>query len=103
MRAILGRPIAVYTGDWWWQPKGWNGASLTPYLMAAPNVGYLDGYPGAASPHWRAGYGGWLTLSIMQYAGSAPLLYPGGTRSTVKVSKSAIRDEAVWRALTGGK
>ena len=105
MRGILGRPVAVYTRDWWWTASGrkWNGAELTPYLMAAPNAGYLDGYPGAASTHWKAAYGGWPTLSVMQYAGEAPLLYPGGGKSTVKVSKSAIRDEAVWRALSGGK
>jgi hypothetical protein len=105
MRGILGRPIAIYTGDWWWTApgRGWKGATLTPYLMAAPNAGYPGTYPGDNSPQWKAGYGGWANLSIMQYAGAAPLLYPGGTKSTVKVSKSAIRDEAVWRALSGGK
>jgi hypothetical protein len=104
MKMLLGRPIALYTGDWWWNASGrkWNAAGLTPYLMAAPNVGYLGAYPGANSPHWNAGYGGWPTLSVMQYA-VGTLIYPGGTRSTVEVSKSAIRDEAVWRTLTGGK
>jgi hypothetical protein len=104
MQEMLGRPIAIYTGDWWWtaRGRGWNGAQLTPYLMAAPNEKYLDRYPGDKSAHWRAGWGGWSNLSIMQYAGEAPLLYPNGTKSTIKVSKSAIRDEAVWRALTGG-
>jgi hypothetical protein len=105
MRLILGRPVALYTGDWWWTAAGrkWDGASLTPYLMAAPNAGYLDAYPGDSSKHWVAGYGGWKNLSVMQYAGEAPLLYPGGGKSTVKVSKSVVRTEAVWRALTGGK
>jgi GH25 family lysozyme M1 (1,4-beta-N-acetylmuramidase) len=105
MKQLLGRPVAIYTGDWWWMApgRGWNGNALSPYLMAAPNAGYLDAYPGASSTHWNAGYGGWKTLSVMQYAGAAPLLYPGGSKSTVKVSKSAIRDEAVWRALSGGK
>lgn len=105
MRSILGRPIAIYTGDWWWTASGrkWDGASLTPYLMAAPNDGYLDAYPGDGSTHWKAGYGGWPSLSVMQYAGDAPLLYPGGGKSTVKVSKSVVRTEVIWRALTGGK
>lgn len=93
---MLGRRVAVYTGRWWWQPRGWNGANLTPYLSAAPNVGYLSGYPGDDSPHWTAGYGGWPRLSVLQYA-VAPL--PGGS---VEVSKSAIRDLTVWAGLTGG-
>jgi GH25 family lysozyme M1 (1,4-beta-N-acetylmuramidase) len=105
MRVLLGRWVQIYTGDWWWTApgRGWNGSSVTPYLMAAPNAGYLDRYPGATSSHWVAGYGGWPNLSTMQYVGDAPLLYPDGTRSTVMVSKSAIRDESVWRALSGGK
>lgn len=106
MRTLLGRPVQIYTGDWWWTDpsRGWNGASVTPYLMAAPNAGYLDAYPGATSSHWRAGYGGWPYLSTMQYVGEQPLIYPnGGGRSTIDVSKSAQRDESVWRALTGAK
>lgn len=102
MQKLLGRPIAVYTGDWWWQPKGWDVSDLTPYLWAAPNVGYLGFYPGDGSFHWVAGYGGWANLSIMQYA-VEPLEFEGGTGGTIKVSKSAIRDDAVWRALTGGQ
>jgi hypothetical protein len=103
MEALLGRPVALYTGDWWWQPKAWDGAKLTPYLMAAPNAGYMKDkrYPGATSAHWKAGYGGWSNLSIMQYAVDT-LIYPDGGRSTVEVSKAAMRDEAPWRALTGG-
>jgi hypothetical protein len=42
----LGRHVANYTGDWWWQPRGWNGSGLTPYLWAAPNNGYLSTLPG---------------------------------------------------------
>jgi len=95
MTALLGRPVALYTGDWWWRPKGWNVADLAPYLWAAPNAGYLGTYPGDSSPHWAAGYSGWRELSVMQYGVSA---LPGGT---IKVSKSAIRDMGVWRMMTG--
>lgn len=102
MEALLGRPIALYTGDWWWAPKGWNGLALTPYLMAAPDAGYLANkrYPGAASAHWKtSGWGKWTSLAVMQYAMDT-LIYPTGGRSTVQVSKAAIRDESVWAALT---
>lgn len=96
MTALLGRPIALYTGDWWW-PGNWDVHDLAPYLWAAPNAGYLPGYPGDRSAHWAAGYGGWPLLSVMQY-GVKPL--PGGT---IDVSKSAIRDDTVWRDLTLGR
>jgi hypothetical protein len=98
MQDTLQRPIVNYSGDWWWTAagRGWNGASLTPYHWSAPNSGYLASYPGDTSTHWRAGYGGWPELAVMQYA-VGPL--PGGT---IKVSKSAIRDLTVWAGITGG-
>lgn len=98
--AALRRSVVVYTGDWWWTARpGWNVSDLTPHVWAAPNVGYLGFYPGDESTHWRAGYGGWPNLSIMQYA-VGPLTYPDGAVGTIRVSKSAIRDPAVWQALT---
>lgn len=95
MTQLLGRPIAIYTGRWWLQPRGWHIADLSPYLWAAPSVGYLGSYPGDNSPHWTVVYGGYTSLAAMQYAVS-PL--PG----TGNCSLSAIRDPAVWAALTGG-
>lgn len=96
MQDKLGRPIVNYTGDWWWEPKGWTGAGLTPYLWAAPNSGYLSGYPGDTSSKWHAGYGGWGDYAVLQYAVS-PIAGAGGGN----LSKSAIRDPRVWAALTG--
>ncbi len=92
-RRLLGRPIAIYTGDWYWRPRKWDGASLTPYLHAAPNAGYLNAYPGDTSGHWTAGYGGWSNLAIMQYRTA--------TIAGVNTSQSAIRDPRIWAALTG--
>jgi peptidase C39-like protein/glycosyl hydrolase family 25 len=99
MQDKLGRHIMVYSGDWWWQnsSRNWRGSDLTPYYTAAPNDGYLGSYPGDDSRHWHAGYGGWDSLSMMQYAVS-PMDGVGGG----KLSKSAIRDHSVWTALTGG-
>jgi hypothetical protein len=98
MQDHLGRNVVLYTGDWWWMDKArrWDGGSLTPYVWAAPNAGYLSAYPGDASSHWHAGYGGWGDYSILQYAVS-PISGAGGGN----VSKSAIRDHGVWAALTG--
>lgn len=100
MQRLLGRHVAVYSGRWWWAPRGWDITDLTPYFWSSPTAGYLGVYPGDTSPHW-AGYGGWPHLSIMQYA-VGPLSYPDGTTSgTLKVSKSAIRDPEVWATLAG--
>lgn len=103
MTALLDRPVAIYTGDWWWTAPGrrWQGATLSPYLWAAPNNGYPGHYPGDVSEHWAAGYGGWPELSIMQYA-VGPLVIPGRPPQTISVSKSAIRNPRIWRVLTGG-
>jgi hypothetical protein len=90
----LGRPISIYTGKWWLDSRGWRVNDLSPYLWAAPSAGYLGGYPGDTSPHWTVNYGGYSTLAAMQYA-VTPLPFTG------PCSLSAIRDPAVWTALTG--
>jgi hypothetical protein len=96
MIELLGRPIGLYTGDWYW-PMGWNVTALASYLMAAPNNGYPGRYRGDTSADWSAHYGGWTDLAIQQYAVSS---LPGGS---IDVSKSAIRDPAVWADLTRGR
>jgi GH25 family lysozyme M1 (1,4-beta-N-acetylmuramidase) len=95
IQQALGRHMVIYTGDWWWTPKGWNGAALTPYVHAAPGTGYQKSYPGDTSPMWAAGYGGWTDLAIMQW-GVQPL--PG----TGNCSLSVLRDHGVWADITGG-
>lgn len=103
MTARLGRPVAIYSADWWWQQTGrrWNGAALSPYLWGAPNAGYLGEYPGDSSAHWKAGWGGWSEFALIQYA-VEPLFFPDGKQGTISVSKSAARDSGVWTVLTGG-
>lgn len=94
MTGLLGRPIAIYSGRWWLQPRGWQIDDLSPYLWSAPSVGYLTEYPGDNSPHWTVAYGGYRILAAMQYAvASLP--------DTGLCSLSAVRDPAVWEALTG--
>jgi len=94
----LGRYAINYTGHWWWTAAGrnWNGASITPYLWAAPNHGYDIAYPGDSSPDWNAGYGGWDQYTALQYAVS-PVWGAGGG----ELSKTAWRSQPAWDALTG--
>jgi hypothetical protein len=91
MTRLLGRPICTYTGDWWWVGHGWTGK--TPWVWAAPNGGYLPAYPGDTSVHWAAGYGGWEELAVMQHRVAEI--------AGVRVSQSAVRDPAIWAAMTG--
>lgn len=93
MQQALGRFVMIYTGDWFW-PGTWPGGSITPYLMATPNDP-LTSWPADDSPAWRAGYGGWLELSVMQW-GIGPM--PG---TNVNCSLSVVRDLSTWAALTG--
>ena len=95
MTQLLGRRIATYTGDWWQQAHGWLVASAdrSPWLWAAPNVGYVAAYPGDTSPLWDAGYGGWKSLAVMQYR-VAPI-------AGVPVSQSAVRSADIWADMTG--
>ena len=68
-------PILMYTGSWWWKPKGWDGASLTPHLWHSR---YVDGTGYASSLYehvpeswWNPGYGGWATAEILQFTSHA--------------------------------
>ena len=94
IQQALGRPMAIYTADYWWKPRGWDGASLTPYLMGPPNDP-VAGDDSATSPGWTAGWGGWPTRRIMQWAVRS---LPG----TGLCSLSVIRFDEVWSALTEG-
>lgn len=98
MQDGLGRPTALYTGDWWAASHGasWRPNALTPYLWAPANQGYLGSYPGDSSSAWNAGYWGYGHLSLLQYA-----VGPVTGSGVEKVSKTAVRDAAVWAALTG--
>jgi hypothetical protein len=91
MQEQLGRHVVAYTGRWWWAPRGWTGADLTPHLWAMPQPGP---YPGDTSPLWNVDYGGWTELALLQY-NVAPV-------AGVNCTLSALRDPQVWAELTGG-
>jgi Glycosyl hydrolases family 25 len=66
----------IYTGQWWWGPRGWNGASITPYLWHSH---YVSGpadfgsamYGRVDQSWWTPGYGGWSTATMLQFTSQA--------------------------------
>jgi hypothetical protein len=70
-----GHPLLMYTGGWWWRPRGWPGAELTPHLW---HSNYVSGsgtgaalYGQVTDAHWSPGYGGWPQATILQFSSSA--------------------------------
>jgi hypothetical protein len=94
MAQLLGREIATYSGDWWWNSRArtWQPSPCSPWLWSSPRAGYLGSYPGDVSAHW-AGYGPWPELAVMQYA-VKPV-------AGIRVSMSAVRDHGLWDLMRG--
>jgi hypothetical protein len=68
-------PLIMYSGGWWWKPRGWNGASLTPYLWdshytSGSGVGSVL-YEQVPDSWWTPGYGGWARSTMLQFSSSA--------------------------------
>lgn len=96
MAALLGRPVATYSGKWWADARPWlQPSNSSPWLWGAPATGYQTVYPGDASPLWENGYAGYEALAVMQYR----VAKIAGT----DVSQSAVRSEQIWAMMTGGE
>jgi hypothetical protein len=71
-----GHPFLLYTGKWWWGPRGWDGKALTPYLwdshyLSADDDTVSDNPAAFAarvpSSWWTPGYGGWPSSTFLQF------------------------------------
>lgn len=85
-RQTGGHPFFIYSGAWWWQSRGWNGAQFAPYLWDSRYLtADTDSIPDdpaafatkAPASWWTPRYGGWPTTTILQFtskgdAGSLP-------------------------------
>ena len=68
-------PFLMYSGAWWWGPRGWSGAQLTPYLWHSHYVNGSDLgsalYAKVPGSWWSPGYGGWGTATLLQFTSQA--------------------------------
>jgi hypothetical protein len=86
-RRTNNHPILLYSGFWWWQSRGWNASSLTPYVWDSRYVngsGYASNlYAGVDDSWWNTRYGGWDRTTLLQFSskGSA-----GGITGNVDVN-----------------
>lgn len=70
-----GHPLLLYTGAWWWLPRGWRGVSMAPYLWASryvpgPGTG-AQLYAQVPASWWTPGYGGWASATMLQFTDKA--------------------------------
>lgn len=93
-----GHPLLMYSGRWWWAPRGWNGAAWTPHLWLSRYVagsGYGSAlYGDVADSWWSPGFGGWGEATVLQFSSSARV---AGYSIDVNAFRGAVDD---LRALT---
>jgi GH25 family lysozyme M1 (1,4-beta-N-acetylmuramidase) len=101
-RLSAGHPFLIYSGSWWWNPRGWNGTKWTPYLwhshyLSADTDTVSDDVAAFASripaSWWTPGYGGWSPATILQFTskGDAGTL---GNNVDLNVYKGSLADLA---------
>lgn len=93
-------PLFMYSGDWWWSERGWDGSSLTPYLWDSR---YVDGegygstlYEDVPDSWWSPRYGGWNDVTVLQFSSSGRV---AGQLVDVNAFRGSLDD---LRALTRG-
>lgn len=74
-RELAGdHPMFMYSGNWWWGCRGWDGASLTPYLWDSRYVNGSDYgsalYEQVPESWWSSRYGGWGAVTVLQFSSS---------------------------------
>lgn len=113
-----GHPFLIYTGSWWWRPRGWDGASLTPLLWdsryLAADLDTVPDDPAAFAARipeawWRLpnkwpepdafGYGGWTSATFLQFTSRGDA---GGLGNNVDLNATRL-SMAQLLALTTSK
>lgn len=106
-RLTGGHPILLYTGKWWWAPRGWDGNRITPllwdshYLTADTDT--IPDDPAAFAGRvpaswWTPGYGNWSAATILQFTSQGDA---GSLGNNVDLNAfRGTREQLI--ALTGG-
>lgn len=105
-----GYPFLIYTGKWWWGPRGWNGAQYTPYLWHShylpADADVIPDDPAAFARRipadwWGPGYGGWARAAMIQFTseGDAGSL---GNNVDLNVFPGTLAELRVLAGLNGG-
>lgn len=113
-----GHPFLMYSGRWWWGPRGWPGASLTPYLWDSryltADTDTIPDDPEAFAARipadwWRLpnrwpdptsfGYGGWSVATILQCSSK---LDAGGLANNVDFNATKLTREQLLALTTAG-
>lgn len=75
-RRTNNHPFLIYSGAWWWKPRGWNGAQFTPYLWDSHYISVdsdtIADDPAALAAKvpaswWKPTYGNWPKVSVLQF------------------------------------
>jgi hypothetical protein len=103
-----GHPWLMYTGAWWWKPRGWYGRSLTPYLWDSHYLmADLDTVPddpaafAARIPEewWTPGYGGWSASTFLQFTNRGDA---GGLGNNVDLNATKLTRGQLLALTTNG-
>lgn len=98
-------PFVIYTGKWWWGPRGWNGAAIAPLWDSHYLTADLDSVPddpaafAARIPAswWTPGYGNWKVATLLQFTSRGDA---GGLANNVDLNATKLT-LAQLQALAG--
>lgn len=107
-RLTGGHPLLIYTGGWWWRPRGWDGASLTPWLWDShyltADTDTIPDDPAAFAARipanwWTPGYGNWPAATFVQFTSRGDA---GTLANNVDLSATRLTMQQLLALTTNG-
>ena len=104
-----GHPFLMYTGGWWWRPRGWDGHSITPYLWDShyltADLDTIPDDPAAFAARipaswWNPGYGNWPTATFLQFTSRGDA---GGLANNVDLNATRLTLDQLLALTTAPK
>lgn len=87
--------LIIYSGNWWWQSRGWNFSSMSPYLWDSRYVTGVRSapelYDEVPESWWTPRYGGWSQATMLQFTSTG---VAGGIHGDIDISafRGSIED-----------